>query len=309
MTDVALIITHGDVDGMTCAAQLIRHESGQCEVLYSNAHYIVGKLSQVLRRKPLPERLYITDIPADENVPEVIEKLTKSGVAVFWIDHHPWPEGLDGRLAKFCSKLIHNVAMSTPAGVLVGQWLGETDPYCQQISRICYAYEKGTHWERNWFRLLASYVGKSTQVVLERLAFNRDLTPDDLIRIAAKEDDEKKTDLLLKEPNPPVLTASRRRMVTFDISAEKRKLFLGQKVFDYHNVHYALVRISAHKWQLATNPLEKLDISCLGKRQDLDGMSVRVGGRYDRLVSLDIPMQAIPVDARERLIAWLISVL
>lgn len=309
MTCNAAIVTHGDVDGMTCAAQLIRHEKGQCEILYSNAQYIGGKLSQVFRRKPLPERLYVTDIPADERATEVVEKLTRSGVAVIWIDHHPWPDGLNERLAKCCGKLIHNVAMSSPAGVLVGQWLGEQDDYCRQVSRICYAYEEGTEWERNWFRLLSSYVGKSTRDVLDRLAYNRDLVSDDLARIAQKIKDEETAWRMIREPNPPLKTKSGREMVIFDISTIEGEPYLGKKVFDHHDVDYALVRVSARKWQLAANPARELDISCLGHRQDIDGMTVRIGGRYDRLVAIDVSGRAVPADAHKRVVDWLLSTL
>ena len=36
----SLIITHGDVDGMVCAAQLIRREQSNCEQVFSNAKYV-----------------------------------------------------------------------------------------------------------------------------------------------------------------------------------------------------------------------------------------------------------------------------
>jgi hypothetical protein len=306
---ISTIITHGDVDGMVCAAQLIRHEKGQCEVLYSNAEYIDGKLSQILMRKSLPERLYVTDIPANERAAEVVEKLTERGVAIFWIDHHPWPDGLEERLEKCCQKLIHKEAMSTPAGVLVGQWLGEQDEYCRQISRICYAYEKGKEWERNWFRLLSSYVGKSTREVLDRLAFNRDFMSDDLARIARKRGDEERAIRLLEEPNPPVSTKSGHSMVVFDLSVAEGGLFLGRNVFDHHDVDYALVRVSSHKWQLAVNPKRRLDLSCLGRKRELAGMALRIGGRYGRLVAINVQTRPITLDAHGRIVAWLVSVL
>ena len=66
---------------------------------------------------------------------------------------------------------------------LLGQWLGKEDPYCERIARICYAYEEGTEWERDWFRLLASQVGNAGVDVLERLAFDQPHTQEDRLRI------------------------------------------------------------------------------------------------------------------------------
>jgi hypothetical protein len=56
MTDSALIITHGDVDGMVCAAQLIRRERGDCEVVFSNADRIARKLEAVPGSQEMPRR-------------------------------------------------------------------------------------------------------------------------------------------------------------------------------------------------------------------------------------------------------------
>ncbi len=53
----SVIITHGDVDGMVCAAQLIRRENSDCDLYFSNARYIKSKLQEICRYREYPEKL------------------------------------------------------------------------------------------------------------------------------------------------------------------------------------------------------------------------------------------------------------
>ena len=195
-----ILITHGDVDGMVCAAQILRREKSNMELVFSNAKFIHSKLYSVLQNN-IPKRIYITDIPASIEVEQSLNILFSKGSEVFWIDHHPWPEGVYDRIVKLCTEVVYKKGLEYPAGALVGQWLKKEDPYYEQVGNICYAYEKGTDWERNWFRLLASYVGKSEREVLERLAYNQDFTLTDLDRIELqKESEQISEDILFIQP-------------------------------------------------------------------------------------------------------------
>jgi len=113
-----IIFTHGDVDGMVCAAQLIRRERGNCEVVFSNGRWIAQKLEAVLRPQEKPRRVYVTDIPADTKAAAVVAQLMGAGTEVYWIDHHPWADGLVEQMQAICTKLVYNEALSTPAGIL-----------------------------------------------------------------------------------------------------------------------------------------------------------------------------------------------
>jgi len=172
-TNNAIIIAHGDVDGMVCAALLIRKEKSNCDLFFSNAKNIAFSLGRILKIQRKPARVYIADIPAGSEAVENVEALVNDdGVDVYWIDHHPWyGDDLRNRLDNVCKEVVYNEALSTPAGALMGRWLKDDDPYCGQIGQLCYAFDKGTEWERNWFRLLATYVGNSKREVLEQLLF------------------------------------------------------------------------------------------------------------------------------------------
>ncbi len=67
----AIIITHGDVDGMVCAAQLIRREKSNCNLFFSNAKYIKSSLYRILQSSQKPVRVYVSDIPANMEVKKI----------------------------------------------------------------------------------------------------------------------------------------------------------------------------------------------------------------------------------------------
>ena len=302
MTNSALIITHGDVDGMVCAAQLIRRERGNCEVVFSNARWIARKLEAVLRPQETPRRVYVTDIPAEVQAAAVVVQLTGAGTKVYWVDHHPWAEGLVAQMQAICTRLVYNEAMSTPAGILLGQWLGEEDPYCRQIASICYAYEKGTTWQRDWFRLLSSCIGKAGRPILDRLAFDQPFTEEDLQAIQRQAGADRSAETMLSAEALIVRTAAGKNLAVYDTS-DKPGVFLGRKVFEHHEVDYCLVRISGRKWQVASRPDVDLPLEKLMGLHDLDGTRISVAGRPKRLLAIAVsaPVTVLP-DAHERII-------
>jgi hypothetical protein len=302
----AIIITHGDIDGMICAAQIIRREKSQCEVQFSNARYIASKLRAILNPDSYPAKVYITDIPAHEKLAEVIERLVENGVEIFWIDHHPWEDGLIERLRRSCEVLIHNASMATPAGVLLGRWLSEEDPYFQRVGNICYAHEKGTPWERNWFRLLASYVGKSDRAVLERLAYDLELTQQDHDRIQNEILKEQLADTILAKEPRVEQTNSGKSMAIYD-TAGTPQVYLGQKVFGHHPVDYSLVRVKEKKWQIASNPTSGLTLRSIVGEHDLAGLRVTAAGRPDQLLAIEVRTAHVPTDIHEVIVTWVKS--
>jgi len=304
MTDSALIITHGDVDGMVCAAQLIRREGGSCEVVFSNARWIARKLEAALRSQEIPRNVYVTDIPADGQAATFVVQLTVAGTEVCWVDHHPWADGLVAQMQEICTRLVYNEAMSTPAGILLGQWLGEEDPYCRQIGSISFAYETGTVWQRNWFRLLSSCVGKAGRPIMNRLAFDQPFTEEDLQAIQRQADADRTAETMLSVEPRVFRTTTGKTLAVYDTS-DKPGVFLGRKVFEHHEVDYCLVRISGRKWQIAARPDADLPLEKLMGLHDLEGMMIRIAGRPKRLLSIEVLASAtVPPDAHERIIEY-----
>jgi len=302
----AIIFAHGDVDGMVCAAQLIRKEKSNCELFFSNAKYIASSLNHILKAQKKPTLIYIADIPADSKAVEKVEKLAESGVDVYWIDHHPWSgENLISRLNNVCKEVVYNESLSTPAGALLGRWLKEEDPYYDKIGQLCYAFDKGTEWERNWFRLLATYIGKSDRQVLERLAYNRNFIEDDLNRIEQQKQDEEKAEEILNKKPQTMETKSNKNMAIYDTSTSKG-IYLGHKVFKHHDVDYCLIRISKTKWQLACNPSKKYSMKHLMGKQDIEDHTFSLAGRKNELLAIEKQSgKNLQTDLHGLLINWL----
>ena len=298
------IITHGDVDGMVCAAQLIHREKINYNVIFSNAKYINSALNRIKRGKTLPPHIYVTDIPANTETESIVKSLVECGIKLTWIDHHPWPDGLNNKLEKLCTVLVYNEAMSTPAGILTGRWANDEGRYSDEIGNICYAFNKGTDWERNWFRLLSSYIGNSEQDVLERLAFNRDFTEADLQRIEQKKDDEQRAKDILNNKPDTVSTKTNKTMAIYDTSQNKG-IYLGHKVFQHHDVDFCLIRISKTKWQLACNPSKRHSMQALLGVHETDDMAFSFAGRKNQLLAIELEGKDDNAKSHESLTDWL----
>lgn len=305
----ATIITHGDVDGMVCAAQLIRREKSNCNLIFSNAKYIKSSLYHISRSSQKPSRVYVSDIPANLEVVKILSALSENGTEIFWIDHHPWQNGVKEAIQNYCTCIVYNKSLQTPAGILMGRWLKEEDPYYDQIGRICYAYEKGTDWERNWFRLLSSYIGNSDRDVLERLAYDRDFTEGDLQRIEQKKKDEQAAEKILNNTPQTRSTKSDKSMAVYDTS-KNTGIYLGHKVFEYHDVDYCLIRISQTKWQLASNPSQKYSMKHLMGERNIGEYAFSLAGRENELLAIeDQSAKNLQINLHEVLLNWLLKCL
>lgn len=299
------IITHGDVDGMVCAAQLILREKSDCDLSFSNAKYINFSLNKILRSSQRPSRVYVSDIPANLEVAKTLSALSENGTEIFWIDHHPWQDGVKEQIEGYCKSVIYNASMQTPAGILMGKWLKDENTYFDQIGKICYAYEKGTEWERNWFRLLSSYIGKSERDVLERLAYNRNFTEGDLQRIEQKKEDEQKAQEILNNKPKTFETKSKKNIAVYDTSTSKG-IYLGHKVFKHHDVDYCLIRISKTKWQLACNPSKKYSMKHLMGKQNIEEQVFSLAGRENELLAIEgQPSGNLKSNAHKLIVDWL----
>jgi len=302
---LVVIITHGDVDGMVCAAQLIRREKSQCDLRFSNAKYIKSALVHILRSSCKPHQIYISDIPANPEVIKIISTLKEHGTRIFWIDHHPWEGEVREQIENCCDEVIYNESLQTPAGILMGRWLKDEDPYYEKVGNICYAYEKGSDWEGNWFRLLSSYIGNSKKDVLERLAYDQDFTEDDLQRIEQNKKDELKAQQILNETPQSFETKSKKSLAVYDTS-EDQGIYLGHKVFDYHDVDYCLIHIMEKKWQLACNPSRKQSMKHLMGKKKIKGHVFALGGRENELLAIvSESNKNIKSEIHELLIDWL----
>lgn len=304
----AVCVTHGDVDGMTCAAQILRREEGNCEIVYSNARYLPATLKRVSLSEPRPDRLYITDLPASEASFRVAASIVSQGTEVLWVDHHDWPDGLLSRMSEVGVSAIYRCGLDTPAGVLLGTYLSCEDSYCEQIGRICYASAHGTTWEREWFMRLSSSVGDCTRDVLERLAGNLPFTVEDREAIDLSIQREAMADEVLARPPLIETTGQHRLMAVYDTSGSPR-LYLGKKVFARHDLRLCLHRISSTKWQLATAPGERIDMTSLvSKAHDIDSQ-LHIGGRSHELLAIEFRGGDMPDNMHERVVEFIKSTL
>lgn len=89
-----VILCHGDCDGMTSGAIALAANPGS-RIWLTNPVRLDDDLKRI---KDIPERIIITDIALnDKSLKKIfaeMERLTKLGVEIIYIDHHPLPKGI-----------------------------------------------------------------------------------------------------------------------------------------------------------------------------------------------------------------------
>jgi len=75
-------------------------------------------------------------------------------------------------------------------------------------------------------------------------------------------------------------------MAVYDTSRNKG-IYLGHKVFEYHDVDYCLIRILQRKWQLASNPYHKYSMKHLMGQKNIGENKFTINGRKNELLSIE----------------------
>ena len=152
---------------------------------------------------------------------------------------------------------------------------------------------------------MASYIGKTDKKALERLAYDRDFTQDDLRRINSQIESENTSERILHQEPVAVPLNSGKIMAIYDTS-KTEGLYLGHKVFEHHDVDYCLIRISKTKWQLACNPSKKYSMKHLMGNKNIGGYVFSLAGRENELLAIESqPAKNLKSKIHELLIDWL----
>jgi oligoribonuclease NrnB/cAMP/cGMP phosphodiesterase (DHH superfamily) len=129
-----VILTHTDVDGVTCGAIAMRF-LGDAHVVFTWPRNLSAKLRNI---RGGPGRLVITDLSLNADLvnsaAKEMTRMNASGWKVIWIDHHSWSEEARKAVAPLCSRLIVEEAPS--AARLVFQNLKPQDPVSEELAKL-----------------------------------------------------------------------------------------------------------------------------------------------------------------------------
>ena len=85
-TENVIIVTSRDVEGLVCAAMIMRVEEMNCEVVLSDITSVWDDIEIITTSACPPERLYVTNIDPGDKSTDVLAKLTQSGTTMIWIN-------------------------------------------------------------------------------------------------------------------------------------------------------------------------------------------------------------------------------
>lgn len=118
----SIILTHGDIDGISSAAIILRYLEKELKisredvkVVFTGPSTLLEELKKIVNIKETS--IYITDISLNptnaEDIKREIKRLKMDKNKIFWIDHHLWREGDLKDLEKIIDLIMINKTSSS----------------------------------------------------------------------------------------------------------------------------------------------------------------------------------------------------
>ena len=282
-----IIIASRDVEGMVCAAQIMRKENRQCQVVLAEPGYCSSHLNPIYYRDQLPEAFYVANIEACVSSHYDARVLVKEGAVITWVDNHVWPERIVASMEGACTLLLHNSPPSRTS-ITLARWADLTDPYYIQMANIPTAVSDSEEWATMWYRLLTSHMAHLKPELLDRLAQGATFDQDDLKAIDNVIGWEKaKAEMKSRKPSR-VKISDRRTMAVYDLSNyplfDMPGFFLSQYEFSRSKAEVCLIRTGELCWHAVRRPGSEYELRHLGGIVTSGDMQLQQNGRGDYLI-------------------------
>ena len=124
----AVILTHGDLDGMVSAILLLRRLPAQTPIQITNGEKLASLLGKLAADVAGPPAIWITDVPlvagVAEQVRNAIGTLADTGRAVHIYDHHlGWESPVGQEIGRLCKTFVVAANKTTAAAIVWSRFL------------------------------------------------------------------------------------------------------------------------------------------------------------------------------------------
>lgn len=185
MNETAMILTHGDLDGLVSAILLLRITSRDASIKVTNGKHLAAELARVAKHPP--GQVFIADIPLvaseSRDVVAAIQQLTEAGAGVHVYDHHVgWNDSseLSAKLKTICSTFAIDCGKTTAAAVVWRERLRGDSVGGKWLRLLSEKNESSDPETVQHFGLLCALLQRRnfhhTEAVLKVLAFGDSLT-------------------------------------------------------------------------------------------------------------------------------------
>ncbi len=282
----AVLLTHGDLDGMVSAILVLKSlPACEASIRIANGRTLGKELRDLVARTPPAEQVFITDIPLlADHAAEVlagIRELAKRGGGLHLYDHHlGWEAAAEVRscFAAFC------VDTSKPtAAALVWRERCRDIEGSQEWLRLLSEKDKSESPQiRERFGLLTALMqpqnyGK-TESVLKALAQGGDLLPEYRELANRHYSEQMKREKQIAERAEILVAKSGRQIGWIDLRREKGFLLVSREVAKMHGVEVVGSVIRGAVLLGGSSIDQGVDLSFLHGEHTEDGVRLRVTG-------------------------------
>lgn len=158
MADIK-ILTHIDFDGIFSGAIIYYELVALCQrpdIILATPKNLDKPFKELSSSITKIKSLYIADLSVNDNITNLIEPnleiLKKSGVEIYWYDHHQWTIKTIETVKKYCKELIVLTKYKTAAELLVKENIF-TSEYSQKLVRAIknqYIDDIEREWGEEW---------------------------------------------------------------------------------------------------------------------------------------------------------------
>ena len=283
----ALILTHGDLDGLVCGVLLLTRLDEEARVTITNERKLASHLREAAESDPPPADVFITDIPLDaasaEGVLQALERVKGGGARVHLYDHHAgWETPLGNEIRGWLDACVVD-AKRTTAAVLVKEACFGQDPAAGRwLELLSKKGESPDASIREDFGALVAlmqppHYGLTREVLL---SMARGEPPDPARRrlCAWHHTERPALEQTLAERAEVLVTATGRRIGWLDMRHGKWRLFVTPRVMELHGVEL----VAIVNWKGVTLGAEGIDrgsdLSFLHGAHEHDGVALQVVG-------------------------------
>jgi hypothetical protein len=288
---VAVILTHGDLDGMACAIMLLRCYP-DAALRFGNDRTLARDVRAVAEMEPPPAELLIADIALDprqhDTVGGALRAVVARGTIVRVFDHHAGWEGhpeLPELLTTFCVD-----AQRTTAAVLVRQEClphdGEAAFWLSVLSRKQSSPATAAH-----FDLLAALQDPANygcnEAILRALARDRTILPE--WQTLTDEHDQHRTEAQARAlaDAETLVTAGGLRLGWIDRRGQAERVFIGAEVLQERDWDLS-ASVMARKVVLGGAHIDSgVSLRFLHGTHTVDGIRLQVAG-HDTPVAITL---------------------
>lgn len=284
-----VILTHGDLDGMTCAILLLHILKDDPEVVITNHRHLGHSLRKLLDRSPNVTEVFITDVPlahADRNqIVEMIEQLATQGTRIHLFDHHfGWddPE-VKPRLDRCCQTVSVDTRKTTAAAIVWRSLLRGNNPSQRWLQLLSEKADSEDPWVRERFGLLVALMRKEnypkTVPVLKALAQDMPLGAQERAMSDWYFSEKLAKEQSVAQQTQILTTSSGRKIGWLDLRPYKERLHVTPHVIAEHGVDLVVASVIRDAVLLGSESIDHgVDLTFLHGEHELDGVRMTIAG-------------------------------